>query len=243
MSTPLTEVTPEAVPTLANSAAGGVASKRWQRTAPAFAGHTVFDDLVWRVQARRQNGTSLAVGVSSPLPRVGTTTVAANLALRAAELQSDRVLLVDARGNSGGLLKLFRVAPAPGLAEILSGKLAVGEIEPISLRENLDLISAGAECVTGSLRIHHHLVKEVLESLKRKYSLIVVDLPPADQLGSTIPLARNLCGVVLVVGSESSRPVEVQRAAQQLEQDGIAVWGTVLNRYRRYIPRWLERWV
>ena len=66
MSTPLTEVTPEAVPTLANSAAGGVASKRWQRTAPAFAGHTVFDDLVWRVQARRQNGTSLAVGVSSP---------------------------------------------------------------------------------------------------------------------------------------------------------------------------------
>jgi hypothetical protein len=49
--------------------------------------------------------------------------------------------------------------------------------------------------------------------------------------------------VLLVIRSEHSQGPEAQRVADQLLEDGVPLSGAVLNRERRYLPRWLKRWI
>lgn len=216
------------------------ARKFWRRSAPQPASHPIYDNLLWRLQARREDASTLTIGVSALTPRGGATTIATGLAVRAAHQQADRVLLIDAHGSRGGLLDTFRIAPGPGLSELLTGAIPLREYEPAHLMDNLDLINSGQGTPTGSLRLRDHMVEEVLTELSHRYSMIVVDLPPAGELKSATALAKHLTGVILVVCSESIKRLDAQRAVRQLYQDGISLWGTVLNRQRDYVPGWLK---
>ena len=73
------------------------------------------------------------------------------------------------------------------------------------------------------------------------YRLILVDLPPAEQLRQELALARHLDQALLVVRAESARTGDAQDIVRQLKQDGVPLAGAVLNRHRNYLPAWLRR--
>jgi len=200
----------------------------------------VFDSILWRIDAKYSKNETMLVGLTGCTRKSGTSTIAANLAMRASSQQRGRVLLVDANWGGSNLPKAFQIEPGPGLYDILSGEVSPRECEPIEVAENLDVLRSGKLEKAGAVHVRHQLVEAMLADLKTDYSLILVDLPFAKELRSALPLARQLDGVLLVTRFETVKQKQAQSILQQLEQDGIEVWGSVLNRRRNYLPQWLQ---
>lgn len=204
---------------------------------------SVYDTILWRLTSRRAAEQTMAVGITGCKSKSGTTTVAVKLALHAGSQQVGRVLLIDANWNSPTMKKMLNLAPNSGLYDILSGEVAPRECEPEQIAENVFVLSGGDGKATADARVDRQLAAEMMEQFRSDYDLILVDLPTAKDLRSALPVAKSLDGVLLVTRSESVKQPEVQRIAQQLQQDNIELWGTVLNRHREYVPRWLQKWL
>ncbi len=199
-----------------------------------------YESILWRIDAKCQSNETMAVGFSGCSKKSGTTTVAANLALHASAQQQGRVLLIDANWQGPGLQKTWGVAQKPGLYEILSGDLSPRECDPQPLSEALDLLCRGKWDQAQPASVQQDLVEEMLADFKTEYSLILVDLPSAEGLRSALPVARKLDGVLLVTRFEKVKQLQAQRIFQHLQEDSIEVWGSILNRHRDYVPKWLQ---
>lgn len=203
---------------------------------PSSPGSEAVDAILWRLQARERASRTLVVGVTGCGAGAGTSTLAANLALRAG-LQGCRTLLVSCGSQS----RKRRGAVEPGLWDILSGDTSPRECRPAEIAENVFSLSGG-KVAGGAARVNSQLVDAMLDEFRMQYDAVIVDLPPAEDLGSALPLAKQLPGVLLVVRSEKTRQPDAQRALERLAEDGVPVSGTVLNQYRNHVPRWLRRW-
>jgi len=203
----------------------------------------VFDTILWRIDAKCLANETMAVGLTGCLRKSGASTIAANLAVRASAQHRGRVLLIDANWELPGLLKTFNLTPGPGLYDILSGEVSQRECEPQPVAENLDVLSRGKLEEYQPMHVQRDLVEEMLSDFKTEYSLILVDLPAAQEMRSALPLARHLDGSLLVARFEAVKHPQAMRALQRLQEDGLAVWGTILNRHREYVPRCLRNWL
>ena len=82
-----------------------------------------YDALLWRLQTRQAgDANSLVLGLIGCEARTGTTTIAANLAVRASELGLGPVLLIDATGSRSRVTDAWNLAAGPGLADVLAGR-------------------------------------------------------------------------------------------------------------------------
>jgi len=203
----------------------------------------VYDSILWRIDAKYNTNETMVVGLTGCTRKSGTSTIAANLAMRASSQQRGRVLLVDANWQTSNLPKTFKVEPGPGLYDILSGELSPRECEPEEVAHNLDILSSSKLDEAGAVHVRHQLVEEMLAEFKADYGMILVDLPFAEELRIALPLARQLDGVLLITRFEAVKQKQAQRVLQRLQQDGIEVWGTVMNRRRNYLPKWLRNWL
>src|SRR5262245_49482858 len=99
-------------------------SSRERATAMQRPGAEPYDGLLWRLQARQSTDSNdaMTLGITACERRAGATTVAASLALRAAELQLGPVLLVEANRRGSWLSKKWGLQEGPGLAQILAGE-------------------------------------------------------------------------------------------------------------------------
>ena len=86
------------------------------------------------------------------------------------------------------------------------------------------------------------MVEEMLAELRGQYSLVIVDLPPIERLNNSLAVARQLDGTLLVARCGLLNQQRARRLMQLLEQDGVDVWGAVMNRHHDYVPAWIRRW-
>jgi Mrp family chromosome partitioning ATPase len=179
------------------------------------------------------------IGVIGAEPRVGATTIAANLATRAAELQQGPVLLVEASAQRPKLASAWKLVPR--LATLLDGEASLSDSLQDGPAPDLKVLAAGGAASEPAWE--PEVVDVFLAEAAGDYRVIIVDLPPAEQLNDALWLARQLEQVLLVVRAEQSRGPAAQRVAAQLADDGVTLAGVVLNRQRSYLPRWLSRWV
>ena len=220
------------------------AARRGSRTGKA-RGAEPYDSLLWRLLARRPAETEspVLVGLMACEARAGATTIAANLAIRAAELQQGPVLLIEANSERPRLAGVWKLSPGPGLAELLAGEASLSECLSDGPATDLKVISAGASLHGNSPAWEPGLVTALLNEASADFRFVLFDMPSADQAKDAVLLARQLDQVLLVVRAEQSRAAVVQRVADQLIDDGVRLTGVVLNRQRSYAPRWLSRWI
>ena len=221
------------------------AQPQWQaapRSRSYSSSASVYESILWRLNARQSSNQTMALGITGCQSRSGTSTLATKLALQANMQQAGRVLLIDANLNSPTIKKVLKLQPNAGLYDILSGEIAPRECEPEQIAENVFALASGEYRASEGKRIDRELAIEMMDHFRVEYDLIIVDLPVAYDLRSALPVAKALDGVLLVTRSEAVKEAEVLRAAQQLHQDGVELWGTVLNRHRDYVPGWLKKW-
>jgi len=72
------------------------------------------------------------------------------------------------------------------------------------------------------------------------HGCVVLDLPPVFEQGKALSIAALLDGVILIVKSEKDRRVVARHSLELLHETKVPVLGVVLNKYRRYVPKWLS---
>lgn len=166
--------------------------------------------------------------VTSPNPKEGKSTTAANLAVTLAQA-GNRVVLVDADLRKPMQHRLFNLGNQQGLTNCIIQDRDLRELVQQGEVENLDILTSGpippnpAE-VLGSER-SSAFWKRLLED----YEYLIVDAPPVLAVTDASILASLLEGVILVVRSGVTRNDLAKKALEQLHKANARIIGTVLN--------------
>lgn len=202
-----------------------------------------YDELLWRLQARRgEAGQGAAtLGLIGCEPRVGATTIAAHLAVRASELGLGPVLLVETHRGGESFSRGWRLSRGAGLAELLAGEASLEECLRDGPVEDMSVLPVGGVKRGEAVTWEKGAMEGLLAESTADHALVIFDLPPATQLRQALMLARRLDQTLLVVRAESTRRGDAAKAVQRLLDDGVPVTGAVLNRQRDYRPRLLRR--
>jgi len=170
----------------------------------------------------------------------GTSTVAANLATVLAK-RGENILLVDTDISNPSVHKIFQTRLTPGLADILTNGKSNGDTISPSPVQNLHILPAGFNNTDLSEMLNSNEFTKLLNSLKNRYSLVLIDMQAISEASSAIRLAGLCDGVILVVEAERLRWEVAQRTKEQLINTNANVLGVVINKRQFHIPNWLYR--
>ena len=153
--------------------------------------------------------------VSSPNPRDGKTTVAANLAISMAQI-GRRVLLVDADLRYPSLHQLFDVEAETGLSTLLLQSdlqnIAVAEL----LNGALHFIPAGPMPPNPLELIGSERMQRFIELARQHYDIVVIDTPPVLAVSDALMLSPHVDGIVAVLRCGGTTRAHAKRTVEQL---------------------------
>jgi capsular exopolysaccharide synthesis family protein len=138
---------------------------------------------------------------------VGKSTIAWNLARVAST--SARVVLLETDLRNSTIAQQHGLTMGPGLAEILTHQVGLDEAiqsKPVAAQPNgsdgpaaaLDVVVAGTHPPNPAELIESEALREVLERLKERYDLVVIDTAPIGVVADAFPLMREVDGVIAV---------------------------------------------
>jgi capsular exopolysaccharide synthesis family protein len=188
-----------------------------------------------------------AVLITSAAPGDGKTTIALHLAKAAAAVGS-RVLLLEADLRRPTLARRLEIAPAPGLADVLSGVVSMGdatrsvvvesEQDPGSTTRTLDVLTAGGQASANPNElIESHSMTAVLEQAKSIYDLVVVDISSLTAVSDGFPLLADVDGVLVVGRVGQSRRDASELLRRTLAGSGAPQIGVVANGVRTSVRK------
>jgi capsular exopolysaccharide synthesis family protein len=194
-----------------------------------------FRTLRLAIELRPQVRTRRAIMFTSPEPRDGKTTIAANFAFISA-LTHMRVLLIDADLRSPRVHEVFGLQRSPGLVEALRDqRLPAAAVHRIQTLGQLDVLTAGAPITRpGDLLTSPHM-SALLTVVGKDYDLVVIDTPPILVAADAVGLASQPGVDVVVVTKRKGRRRALQKAMKKLELPETNILGLVVNRDGRLV--------
>jgi succinoglycan biosynthesis transport protein ExoP len=174
--------------------------------------------------------------VTSSAPGDGKSTVARYLAATAAAA-GVRTILVEADLRRPTLNALFPKLRPAGLSDVLSDQAslatAISQL-PVSMAgaksgRTLDVMVAGTPPPNPTDLLESARMRAVLADLEQRYELVVVDSSPVTVVPDSIPILRQVSGVLVVTRESKSTSVDVRRLRGQLEHLGVSPLGLVMN--------------
>ncbi len=167
--------------------------------------------------------------MTSSGPREGKSTSVANLAITFAQMGTS-TLLIDADLRRPMLDKLFQVDQQPGLTNVLVGQKDISEIiTRVEQVPNLHLLTCGINPPNPAELLGSERMRELLNQLREKFSVILIDAPPVIAVTDPSVLARFVDGVVLVVRAAQTQRSAAVMAAEQLKRVEAPLLGLLLN--------------
>jgi polysaccharide biosynthesis transport protein len=202
-----------------------------------------FRNLKYNLDLLRQSQGMKVFAITGSDPRVGVTTVAANLVvIMATDFSDQRILLVDANLDDPQLHSTFHKTIKPGLLDYLADNPALNDIIQPSFLPNLDLITVGDKAKRTSSPFDLHRFRQFLEEVRGTYDFVVLDTAPILRASDSLIISGKVDGVVAVAGANQTRYEVMVEARNHIEQKGRLAGG-VLNKRRFVIPRTLYRFL
>ena len=167
--------------------------------------------------------------------------VATNLAIAAASSLACQVLLVEANLARSFVGKSLGVQATTGWRQVVRDGIDPPDVIYQTSHPQLSVMFSGSDEDHSCPVYDPHHTTAVIGLLKQKFELVIFDLPACGELTGCFAIASCLDGVLLVLESDRIRSEQALRVKQQLEQTGATVVGTLLNKQRSYVPRWLAR--
>lgn len=168
------------------------------------------------------------VAVTSALPEEGKTTAAIGLA-RISALSGSKTILVDCDLRRRSATHCFGVEAEKGLTEVLFRTATLPEVIRRDAATGLDILPlAQAEFSPRDLFASDSM-KQMLDSLRSRYEVIILDTAPVVPLSDTRVLAP-LADAVIVVARWGRTPASIVRGAiEQIRAHGGKIAGVVLE--------------
>ncbi len=206
----------------------------WQ-SGPAFIAESFRGTLASILRNQASGKPQKMILITSPGPAEGKTTVVQNLGIALAET-GRRVLLVDADFRRPHLHREFSLPNDWGLIDLLCEDQPLGEYskERLGVFTGLPGLSILPNRVTQnnvSKALYSSRLRTILETLMKRYDMVLVDAPPILSVADTRIIAPLTDALILVLRSGVTKRESAMEAYQQIQEDGLTLLGTVLTDY------------
>ena len=173
-------------------------------------------------------GKHKVIQITSPNPKDGKSTLAANLAISMAQ-SGKKVMLVDCDFRNSTVHKLFGLNNSVGASNVIAGDQELPDVIQSVDVENLSILPGGPHPSNPSELLTSPKFDELVTLLSERYDLIIIDSPPALAVSDPATIASRVDGVLLVLRiTKDGRPEAVQ-AKQLLTSVGAQMLGVVVN--------------
>ena len=166
--------------------------------------------------------------VTSSVQGEGKTTVTMNLALALAHLEH-KALLIDADMRKPNVGKNFDLpAEAPGLSNLVAGTATERECIH-KTKEGLDILPSGIIPPNPLELLSSRRFAELLHQLSGRYSRIVIDSAPVNEVSDALILSTLASAVVFVAKADATPHQVAHVALKRLRAAKAPVIGVVLS--------------
>ncbi len=167
--------------------------------------------------------------VTSPGPEEGKSTTLANLAVAMAQGEK-KVILADCDLRRPSLHKLFGLEQNRGLTTMIVDEKAMSD-PPLQETgvQGLWLLASGTLPPSPSDLLGSQRMDRVLEALKERADIVLLDAPPVVGVSDAAILATKVDGVMLVVSAGQTKRDSVQASKAMLEKVNAHIIGSVLT--------------
>mgnify|MGYP003377493231 CR=1 FL=1 len=180
------------------------------------------------IQFASINKTVQTLLITSSIPQEGKSTTSTNTAIVFAQ-NGLKTLLIDCDLRRPVEHSIFNVPKEPGLVNCLVGSVTTEEAIVKTGISNLDLLTAGTIPPNPSELIGSRRMMEVLNELKGKYDMIVIDSPPIGAVTDGVLLSTMADATVLVTRAKRTKIEYIEKTLEELERVGVKPIGSVLN--------------
>jgi capsular exopolysaccharide synthesis family protein len=170
------------------------------------------------------------VVVTSSLPQEGKTTFAASLG-RSVALSGGKALLIDCDFRRPGVARLFGREKSKGLISYFSDGTSAAELIQTDEPTGLHFITASSGVPNPQDLLGSRHMETLLEGLRDKYDLIVLDAPPVLAVSDAVVLSHIADATVFLIRWERTPRQVALGALKLLHPKGVGnVAGAVLSR-------------
>lgn len=168
--------------------------------------------------------------VTSTTEGEGKTTTISNLAVIVAH-SGRRVIIVDADLRRPSVHKMFGIANAAGLTNLLLDEtpVAASSLQPTAV-PNLWVLPCGPIPPNPSELLVSYRMERILNQLGEQADVVLVDTPPVLAVADPTILAARADGVILVVEAGRTRVGALRQAKERLTRGSARMLGVVVNK-------------
>ncbi|MFZ0817503.1 MAG: CpsD/CapB family tyrosine-protein kinase [Candidatus Sulfotelmatobacter sp.] len=197
------------------------------------------DELTRVVQRLFLPGTEAtrAVVMAGSETGSGCSWVCARMAEILASQVSASVCVVDANFAAPGLHQQFETENHTGLSDALREQGNIRKFARQVGRENLWLLSCGADSAQWQSLISSDRMRARVAELRSEFHYVLIDGPALNTVNDSVVLGRAAEGVVVVIKANSSRRETARKAVRELESAKVRVLGAILNQRTFPIPQ------
>lgn len=169
------------------------------------------------------------IAVTSSVPGEGKTTFSVSFARMMARL-GKRVILVEADLHRPQFRKLLPMTTRMGLSDHILRDVPLDEVVQEDVRSGAHYIAAGTGTDDPQSVLHAQGMDRMMEVLRGRYDLVVVDTPPIMVVTDAAIMARYHSRFLFAVRYGRTPRETVAAAFRQMEHYGIDVSGVILTR-------------
>ena len=167
--------------------------------------------------------------VTSSLPAEGKTVFATSLA-RSVARSGGRSLLIDCDLRRPGVTKILAANSSLGLTDIFDGTAPIESVIKIDEESGMHFIPARSGTANPQDLLGSQHMKALLEQMRSRYDLIVLDSPPVLVVSDGVILSHAADTTMYIVRWEKTPRHVVAGAIKMLRANGGHIAGAVLSR-------------
>lgn len=182
-----------------------------------------------------------AVAFCGVNPGAGCTWLCARAGESLATQVSGSVCLVDTNLRRPSLHSHFAVELGTGFADLTKGSEPAYDFARRLPALNLWLITAGSVGKEPNGALAPARLRSRFAELRSEFDFVLIDTPALDSYADAVLLGQQTDGIILVVGSHSTRRETALNAKKNFEAAQIPMLGAVLNKRTYPIPEAIYR--